>query len=121
MRDSNDGTGAGDSEAAPDATLAGYMDTHNRPPAFGAADGYPYTVSLEVERTPDLRLPYSGYLVFPRWAESGIGIVGHLETETLARGRSESEALEALGALSLHDVRAMLDEAVERSMGQGTP
>jgi proline dehydrogenase len=38
---------------------------------------------LEVEKTPNLHAPFSGFFVFPRWAESGVGIVGHLETPIL--------------------------------------
>ena len=49
-------------DPADDATLGGYLDKHDRPPAFQGSDGHPYTVSLEVERTGDLREPYAGYL-----------------------------------------------------------
>ena len=66
-----------------DTTLGGYFHVHNRPPAYEGSDGHPYTVSLEVEKTGNLRTPYAGYLVFPRWAETGVGIVGHVETRTL--------------------------------------
>ena len=61
---------------APDAALGGYLETHDRPPAFEGWDGQPYTVSIEVERSPNLRAPWIAYLVFPRWAETGLGIVG---------------------------------------------
>ncbi|MGW8268722.1 MAG: hypothetical protein ACWGSQ_20320, partial [Longimicrobiales bacterium] len=62
---------AGDLSA--DATLQGYLRAHHRPPAFEGLDGHPYTVSMEVEKTPNLAAPYSGYLVFPRWADTGAG------------------------------------------------
>ena len=65
-----------------DVTLGGYMRVHNRPPAFDGPDGHPYTVSLETEKTGDLRAPVAGFLVFPRWAENGVGIIGHVETPT---------------------------------------
>ena len=43
------------SDAAPDdATLGGYFSVHDRPPAYDGPDGHPYTVSLEVEKTPNL-------------------------------------------------------------------
>lgn len=99
----------------PDLTLAGYLTTHKRPPAFSGADGHPYTVSMEVERTAELRSPCAGYLVFPRWAETGVGIVGHLETGTLVRARSDADARRALGALALSDVRRLLDETTGKA------
>jgi hypothetical protein len=99
---------------APDRTLGGYLDVHSRPPAFEASDGHPYTVSIEVERTANLHAPHSGYLVFPRWAQTGVGIVGHLESPTLVEARSGEEARERLGELPLHEVQRLLEEAVER-------
>lgn len=107
-----EGTEAGPGHGAEDATLGGYFSVHDRPPAFEGPDGQPYTVSPEVERTGDLRTPYEAYLVFPRWAETGVGIVGHVETPTLVRARSEEEAREALGALALVEVQGLLDRAV---------
>jgi hypothetical protein len=103
-----------DSTSLADGTLGGYLVHHNRPPAFEGMDGSAYTVSLEVEKTGNLAAPFSGYLVFPRWADTGAGIVGHLETPTLASGRSEDEVKEALGALTLHDVNRILAEAIVR-------
>ena len=100
-----------ESRHPPDETLAGYHATHKRPPAFGAPDGHPYTVSVEVERTANLRLPYSGFLVFPRWAETGVGIVGHIETPTLVKSRSEKLARSELGALTLVEIQRLLDQA----------
>lgn len=97
---------------ADDATLGGYFDVHDRPPAFEGPDGHPYTVSPEVEKTGDLRAPYHGYLVFPRWAQTGVGIVGHVESPTLARHRSREDAEQALRALTLVEVQGVLDRAV---------
>lgn len=101
-----------DPHGVPDATLGGYVDTHDRPPAFEGPDGHPYTVSMEIERTGSLRAPYRAYLVFPRWAQTGVGIVGHVETPTLVECRSREEALEHLEALSLERVAGLLEEAV---------
>lgn len=98
----------------PDGTLGGYLRLHNRPPAFGGSDGHPYTVSIEVEQTGNLPAPYDGYLVFPRWAQTGVGIVGHLETPTLASCRSGAEVEERLGGLTLLDVQRLLEEALAR-------
>jgi len=102
--------------APDDSTLAGYFSVHDRPPAYDGPDGHPYTVSLEVEQTSNLRAPYAGYLVFPRWAETGVGIVGHVETPTLVECRSEEEALAEMGALTLLEVQHLLIDAIERRL-----
>jgi hypothetical protein len=104
-----------DIHAGPDVTLGGYFREHRRPPGFEGPDGDPYTVSMEAEKTPDLRAPWEGYLVFPRWAATGVGVVGHVETATLVRARTRDEALAALGDLPLLRVKALLDDAVHRS------
>ncbi len=103
-----------DIDGAPDATLGGYFREHERPPAFEGADGEPYTVSPEAERTPDLAAPWEGYLVFPRWALTGIGVVGHVESEPLVRARTRDDALRELGRLPLGRVRELLDDAIAR-------
>ena len=101
-----------DSSRVDDATLGGYFEVHDRPPAYGGPDGHPYTVSLEVERTANLRAPHAGYLVFPRWAQTGVGIVGHVETPTLVECASHEEALRRLGELTLLEVQRLLVEAI---------
>ena len=95
-----------------DLTLGGYLKEHSRPPAFEGVDGEPYTVSAEAEQTPNLRAPYEGYLVFPRWAVTGLGVVGHVETGTLERGPSREAVLEALRRLPLRRVKEILDVAI---------
>jgi len=69
-------------------------------------------VSIEVERTPDLGAPFHAYLVFPKWASTGVGIVGHVETAVLTRARSAEAAQSELGSLPLLEVKGMLDEAI---------
>lgn len=101
-----------DQEHAPDQTLGGYFSVHNRPPAYEGSDGHPYTVSVEVEQTSNLRTPYSGYLVFPRWAQTGVGIVGHVETNTLYEGANSEDVKGQLGELTLYEVQALLEEAL---------
>lgn len=107
--------------ASPDDTLAGYLEIHDRPPAFEGPDGHPYTVSMEVERTGDLRAPWEGYLVFPRWAATGLGIVGHVETSTLTRSRSSDRARGVLGRLTLLEVKRLLDAAVAARGADSSP
>jgi hypothetical protein len=98
-----------------DGTLGGYHHVHHRPPAFEGPDGHPYTVSMEVERTGSLVAPYEGYLVFPRWAQTGVGIVGHVESPTLSAARTEEEARAGLAGMSLLQVQQALREAVARA------
>jgi len=97
-----------------DTTLGGYFRVHERPPAFEGADGQPYSVSVEVEKVASLTAPWHSFLVFPRWAESGVGIVGHVETPTLATGVDAVAAREVLEALTLVEVKALLDHAIAR-------
>lgn len=109
----------GDIHATPDATLGGYVREHSRPPAFEGADGEPYTVSIEVEKTGDLTAPYQGYLVFPRWAATGLGVVGHVETPTLLTGVNREKVEARLGTLPLVQVKVLLDQAIEESHLEG--
>ena len=103
-----------DSPDAPDGTLGGYLAVHERPPGFTGSDEQPYTASIEIESVENLAAPYVGFLVFPRWAETGLGIVGHLETPLLCEGRSRDEIQDRLHALPLTEVKRLLDEAVQR-------
>jgi hypothetical protein len=96
-----------------DSTLGGYIRVHSRPPAFEGEDGQPYTVSIEVERTSNLRTPWAAYLVFPKWAETGLGVVGHVETPLLWEGSDETEVIRLAGDTSLEEVKALLDRAIQ--------
>jgi hypothetical protein len=100
-----------------DSTLGGYIRVHTRPPAFEGADGQPYTVSIEVERSANLRAPWGAYLVFPKWAETGLGVVGHVETPLLWEGKDEHEVIRLAGETPLGRVKALLDEAI-RAKGE---
>ena len=107
-----DGSGSDGAESLADGTLGGYFRHHDRPPAFEGPDGYPYTVSVEIEKTPDLSAPFVGFLVFPRWAKTGAGIVGHMETPLLVRGNRE-EVVSALETLTLQEVQDLLVDAIQ--------
>jgi hypothetical protein len=96
-------------------TLSGYMAVHDRAAAFGGSDGQAYSVAVYVDAEPDLRGLYGAALLFVRWSPGGDRPVGHVETETLAWGRTEEEAAERLKALSLYDVKAALDAAFARA------
>ena len=96
-------------------TLGGYMAKHERAAAFGGSDGQAYSVAIYVDDEPDVRGRYGAALLFVRWSPGGDQPVGHVETETLAWGRSGAEAEERLRALSLYDVKEALDEAIARA------
>ena len=91
------------------------MQKHDRAAAFGGSDGEAYSVAIYIEDEPDLRGLYGAALLFVRWSAGGDRPMGHLETDTLAWGRTPSEAEARLAALSLYDVKAALDEAIVRA------
>lgn len=97
-----------------DGTLGGYLDSHSRPPAFYGSDGHPYTISVEWEQMGSLADPYAGFLVFPRFARSGVGVVGHVETPFLWRGSSPEEIESKARELTLRRIKELLEEAVAR-------
>ncbi|HEX7240643.1 MAG TPA: hypothetical protein VF263_10270 [Longimicrobiaceae bacterium] len=99
-------------EGVDDTTLGGYPAVHGRAPGFEGADGEPYTAAVETDATDDPEEPWAAYLVFLRWSASGTAVMGHLETDDLARGRTEEEARKVLEALSLTRVKEILDAAI---------
>ena len=78
-----------------------------RPSAMDIVDGVLFAFA-------GLATIWLAYLVFPRWAETGLGIVGHVETPVLweAKGRDEVVALAA--ATPLLQVKQLLDDAIRR-------
>jgi hypothetical protein len=103
------------SPTSDDTTLGGYLESHGRPPAFLGSDGHPYSVSIESERCPDLRKPWEGYLVFVRWNDEGLGVIGHLESPTLFAGRTREEVESTARALRIVDVQDRLEAAIART------
>ena len=98
-----------------DMTLGGYVAKHTRPPAFGGADAQPYTVDLDVENTGESGArAFAAFLVFVRWAETGAGIMEHTESGDVAFGATEQEARTRALELTLYEVKAELDAAIER-------
>jgi hypothetical protein len=98
-------------------TLGGYMQKHDRAAAFGGSDGQAYSAAIYVDEEPDVRGFYGAALLFVRWSPGGDRPSGHVETETLAWGKTPAEAEERLWALSLYDVKAALDDAIARAPG----
>lgn len=104
----------GDSrQPARDMSLGGYIEMHDRVPAFEGSDGQPYTVDVDVEEVGDDG-SFAAFLVFIRWAATGAGIMDHVESGDVARGGTEEEARRAALDLSLYEIRAELDAAIER-------
>jgi len=104
--------GNGHDGPAPDLTFRGYVETHDRVPAFEGSDGQPYTVDIDTEETP--AGDWAAFLVFVRWAATGAGIMGHVTSEDVARADTEDEAREAALALTLYELKTELDRAIAR-------
>lgn len=120
----------GDAAAvAKDVSLGGYIEEHDRVPAFEGSDGQPYTVDVDVEPTAEADAvagtgsapgagpagpSFAAFLVFIRWAETGAGIMDHVESGDVAWGGTEEEARQAAMDLSLYEIKAELDAAIER-------
>lgn len=104
--------GEGDDGPAPDMTFAGYVETHDRVPAYEGSDGQPYTVDIDTEETGDPDRPWAAFLVFVRWAATGAGIMGHVTSENVAYGKEEYEAREAALDLTLYELKSALDRAI---------
>ena len=97
------------------------MAVHDRPAAFEGSDGYSYSVEILADDDHSGHEPWGGYLFFIRWARIGASSPeGHLESDIIARGATEIEARDRIGALPLNEVKRVLDELIARSP-QGTP
>ena len=100
-----------------ESTIGGYAAVHDRPAAFEGSDGFSYSVELMTDETGDTTSPWSGFILFVKWARLGAQTPeGHLETEYLVHASTEVEARRELGRLPLDAVKALLDRLiVERS------
>jgi hypothetical protein len=101
-----------------DATLGGYLDLHQRPPAFEGSDGQAYSAAIYVDDTPRADGRFGASLLFVRWDQGGDHPVGHVETDDLALAPTPAEAEAAVRGLSLWDVKQQLDAALERRRDQ---
>lgn len=96
-------------------TLGGYTAVHDRPAAFEGSDGYSYSVEIlaEEDGAATGEIAWSACLFFVRWARIGASAPkGHLESDVLARAATEGEAIARLGAMSLADVKRVLDDLI---------
>ena len=97
------------------------MAVHARPAAFEGADGRSYTVAIETDETGERTRPIGGYLLFVRWGGDQPEVTGHLESPFLAWGSSAEEATQAIGALSLRDVKRQLDLLINAQAPSSRP
>lgn len=96
-----------------ESTIGGYMAVHARPAAFQGSDGLSYSVAIETDRVEDAARRFGAYFLFVQWRRVGTqGVEGHVETSFLAYGATATEAATALGAMSLAEVKAILDDLV---------
>jgi hypothetical protein len=98
-----------------DSTLGGYLDLHARPPAFEGRDGRAYSVAIYVDDAPGVDGRFGAALLFVRWTAEGDRPEGHVESEYLGFGPTPKEAEATVRKLSLWEVKAQLDQAIERS------
>lgn len=108
------GDAAGPEGPAPDLTFDGYVEVHDRVPAFEGADGEAYTVGIDTEETGDPERPWAAFFVFVRWAETGAGIMGHVESGDIAFGPTRDGAGENARQLTLYEIKSELDAAIRR-------
>ena len=95
-------------------TIGGYALVHGRPAAFDGSDGFSYSVELCVDQVNDAGTQWAAYLLFPRWRRIGAsGVEGHLETDYVTRAATADAARNALGALTLQQVRELLEARIE--------
>jgi hypothetical protein len=100
--------------AGDESTLAGYAAVHGRPAAFDGPDGAPYSVDIATADTGDTERPVGAFLLFLRWRRMGApGVEAHVESEFLAYGATAEGARHAVGSMSLHEVKALLDSLVQ--------
>lgn len=96
-------------------TIGGYMAVHDRPAAFEGSDGFSYSVEILAQHETEAPLSWGAFFLFVRWARIGAqSPEGHLESDYVARGHTEAEAIAAAGRLALDETRMILDALIAR-------
>ena len=99
-------------------TIGGYAAAHDRPAAFEGSDGFSYSVELMASEDQATNEPWGAFVFFVRWARIGASSPeGHLESDVLVRGATETQALDRLGQMQLNGVKGVLDELIARAPG----
>jgi hypothetical protein len=95
---------------------------HARPAAFVGQDGVSYSVEIVADETGESDRPFGAYLLFVKWRGGDPVAAGHLETDYLAYGATDAEALAKVGAIKLSEVRSRLDALIaERAETESRP
>jgi hypothetical protein len=94
-----------------DATLRGYEAVHGRPPGFEGSDGRSYSAGVFSEDDPGPDGRYGAALIFVRWSPSNEPD-GHLETGFLCYDADAHRAEDAVGHLTLEEVKRHLDRLI---------
>jgi hypothetical protein len=101
-----------------ESTIGGYAAVHDRPAAFEGSDGFSYSVELMAEQTDHETEPWAAFILFIKWARLGAQTPeGHLESEYLATGATEPQAIERVGRTPLGEVKQLLDTLIEKQRG----
>lgn len=94
------------------------MAVHDRPAAFEGSDGFSYSVEILAQHEPDAAAPWAGFFLFVKWARIGAqSPEGHLESDYVARGATEAEAIANAGKLPLSETKNILDALIARTAG----
>ena len=102
-------------------TIGGYAAVHDRPAAFEGSDGFSYSVEIMAEPMSDPSSGWGAFFLFVKWARLGAQTPeGHVETPFLATAATEAEARARIGAMSLAEVKELLDRAIVAARGTET-
>ena len=102
-------------------TIGGYMAVHDRPAAFEGADGFSYSVEILAQQEPEATPPWAAFFLFVKWARIGAqSPEGHLESDYVARGATEAEAIANAGKLALSETKSILDGLIARASTGGS-
>jgi hypothetical protein len=102
-------------------TIGGYMAVHDRPAAFEGSDGFSYSVEILAEPSTDEPGTWLAFFLFVKWSRIGAqSPEGHVESDYVARGSTEVAARDRAGALSLTDVKRLLDTVIAARSEAGT-
>jgi hypothetical protein len=97
-----------------ESTIGGYMAVHDRPAGVGGGGGFFFSVEIMTGERGGGAQPGGAFFLFVKWARIGAQTPeGHVESDYLARGASEDEARQRLGALPLGDVKDLLDRLIK--------
>ncbi len=103
-------------------TIGGYAAVHHRPAAFEGSDGVSYSVEIVASSTGEPARPWGAYLLFVQWSRVGATTPsGHLESDFLAEADTEDDARALVAALSLAQVRGVLQTLIAGRTGTDAP